>query len=71
MYASNLLDVCVVRTTDELFQVGKSVGFRECEDKFSLHVRFSRLLPGHLQVADQVLPVFCEMTKDVVFILGV
>lgn len=56
--STNLLDVSVVGSTDELFKVGQTVCFGVSEHQFGLNVRFSCLLSGHQQVTNQIFPVF-------------
>lgn len=57
--STDLLNMSVVGTVDELLQLCQTIGFGQSEDQLRLDVRLAGLLSSHLQELYQVLPVSC------------
>lgn len=54
-----LLNVSIIGSIDELFQLSQAVGLCQSEDQLCFNIWLSGLLAGHLQKFYQVLPVSC------------
>lgn len=54
-----LLNVSIIGSVNELFQLSQAVGLGQGKDQLCFNVRLAGLLTGHLQKLDQVLPVPC------------
>lgn len=52
-----LLNVSIIGSVDELFQLSQAIGLGQGKDQLCFNIRFAGLLTGHLQKLHQILPV--------------
>ncbi len=59
-----LLNMSIIGSVDELFQLSQAVGLGQGKDQLSFNVGLAGLLTGHLQELHQVLPVSCTQQSS-------
>lgn len=68
---THLLNVSIIGSIDELFQLSQAVGLGQGKDQLCLNVRLTSLLTGHLQKLHQVFPVSCTQQSTLISVMNI